>query len=140
MNFPIEKARFRSIWYSISVTGICTTGYGWTLHSGTHIAVPLILQLLTGLSIAITFNICGTLLVDLHPKAPAAAQAANNIVRCSLAGAGLALLQVLLDAMGPGWTFTLFGGICTGCLGLAWLEWSYGQNWRAKIRERGVER
>jgi len=32
-DFPIEKARFRSIWYSISVSGICTIGYGWALHS-----------------------------------------------------------------------------------------------------------
>lgn len=32
-DFPIEKARFRSIWYSISVSGVCTTGYGWALHS-----------------------------------------------------------------------------------------------------------
>lgn len=30
--FPIEKARFRSIWYSIGATGICTVGYGWTLR------------------------------------------------------------------------------------------------------------
>ena len=175
-EFPIEKARFRSIWYSISVSGICTIGYGWTLHSRTvglqklrqaqptdmrpnqHIAIPLILQFLVGLLTAITFNvsvlvfartcknrltlskICGTLLTDLHPKSPAAAQAANNIVRYSLAGGGLALLQVFLDVMGTGWTFTLFGGICTGCLGLAWLEWRYGKHWSTRLREKGVER
>lgn len=34
-NFPIEKARFRSIWYYISLSGICTTGYGWALLSRT---------------------------------------------------------------------------------------------------------
>jgi hypothetical protein len=33
--FPIQKARFRSIWYSISVSGLCTTSYGWALHSRT---------------------------------------------------------------------------------------------------------
>lgn len=31
-DFPIEKARFRSIWYSIGASGVCTTGYGWALH------------------------------------------------------------------------------------------------------------
>jgi MFS family permease len=31
-EFPIEKARFRSIWYSISASGICTIGYGWALQ------------------------------------------------------------------------------------------------------------
>ncbi|KAJ5514350.1 Major facilitator superfamily domain general substrate transporter [Penicillium fimorum] len=107
--FPIEKARFRSIWYSICATGISTAGYGWALQSR---------------------SCCGTLLTDLNPKSPAAAQAANNIVRCSLAGAGLAFLQSCLDATGPGWTFTLFGGLCMACLGLAWLEWGYGKRWR----------
>lgn len=34
-TFPIEKARFRSIWYYISTSGACTTGYGWALHSRT---------------------------------------------------------------------------------------------------------
>lgn len=33
-DFPIEKARFRNIWYSIGVSGTCTTGYGWAVHSG----------------------------------------------------------------------------------------------------------
>jgi hypothetical protein len=32
-TFPIQKARFRSIWYSISVAGAGTAGYGWALHS-----------------------------------------------------------------------------------------------------------
>ncbi|KGO65032.1 Major facilitator superfamily domain, general substrate transporter [Penicillium expansum] len=34
-GFPIEKARFRSIWYSICATGISTAGYGWSIQSRT---------------------------------------------------------------------------------------------------------
>ncbi|KAJ5718259.1 MFS general substrate transporter [Penicillium malachiteum] len=107
--FPIEKARFRSIWYPMCATGISTIGYGWALKSR---------------------SCCNTLLTDLNPKSPVTAQAANNIVRCSLAGIGLAFLQVCLDAIGPGWTFTLFGALCMGCLVPAFLEWRYGQGWR----------
>ncbi|PGH11174.1 hypothetical protein AJ79_05016 [Helicocarpus griseus UAMH5409] len=139
-GFPIEKARLKSIWYVLSATGACTIGYGWTLQTHTHIAVPLVLQFITGFSIAITFNLCCTLLVDMHPKSPAAATAANNIVRCALAGVGLAVLQPLLDAIDPGWTFTLFGALCGGCNAVAWLEWRYGQGWRARMREMGINR
>ena len=32
-QFPIEKARFRSIWYFIAATAACMVGYGWALHS-----------------------------------------------------------------------------------------------------------
>jgi hypothetical protein len=82
----------------------------------------------------------GTLLVDVHPKSPSTASAANSIVRCLLAGGGLALVQIFIDEIGVGWTFTLFGGICLGCLGVAWLEWKYGKIWRAQLRERGIQR
>jgi hypothetical protein len=83
---------------------------------------------------------CGTLLVDVHPKSPSTAQAANSIVRALLAGGGTALVQVFIDTMGVGWTFTLFGSLGMGCLGFAWLEWMYGKLWRDNMRERGVER
>ncbi|KAI9369765.1 major facilitator superfamily domain-containing protein [Aspergillus egyptiacus] len=124
--FPIEKARFRSIWYWICATGISTGGYGWALEGRSHISIPLILQFIAGFAIAITFN------ANQNPQSPATAQAANNVVRCSLAGAGLAFLQDALDVMGPGWTFTLFGGLCLGCLGVAFLEWRFGRGWRRR--------
>jgi hypothetical protein len=82
----------------------------------------------------------GTLLVDLHPKSPAAAQAANNIVRASLAGVALAVLQPLLDAISAGWTFTFFGATCGTCIGIAWLEWRFGKDWRGRMKTSGVER
>ena len=78
----------------------------------------------------------GTLLTDLHPQAPASAQAANNIVRCSLAGAGLALIEVLFRHIGIGWTFTLLGAIMLSNLGLTWLEWTYGKAWSLKRLDR----
>jgi TM2 domain-containing membrane protein YozV len=83
---------------------------------------------------------CGTLLVDIHPKLPSSAQAANSIVRAFLAGGSTGLVQVLIDGIGSGWTFTVLGGLGLGCLLLAWLEWRYGRIWRDKIREQGTER
>jgi len=85
-------------------------------------------------------QVCGTLLVDIHPKSPAGALAANNIVRCSFAGAGLAILDLMLRNIGVGWTFTFLGGLTAGCLGLAWLEWKFGKQWRDELKEKGVVR
>lgn len=31
-NFPIEKARFRSIWYVITAASVSMIGYGWALY------------------------------------------------------------------------------------------------------------
>lgn len=78
-RFPIEKARLRSIWYFVSISTACTIGYGWTLQAkavsrfarplsqfvvliaGQHLAAPLILQFICGLTVTGTFN------VGLHP-------------------------------------------------------------------------
>ena len=32
-TFPIQKARYRSVWWFIGLTGLCTIGYGWSLQA-----------------------------------------------------------------------------------------------------------
>jgi hypothetical protein len=71
-----------------------------------------------------------TLLVDLHPDSPATAQAGLNLVRCALSACGLAALQLVIDSVGPGWTFTMFAGICLGTTPLLWMENKWGMEWR----------
>lgn len=34
-KFPIEKARLRNIWYYVSISTVCTIGYGWTVETRT---------------------------------------------------------------------------------------------------------
>lgn len=68
--------------------------------------------------------------MDLHPQSPASAQAALNIVRCSLSAGGLAVLQVLIDGVGVGWCFTIFTGLCLSMLLPVWTVHKYGMAWR----------
>src|SRR5450432_1474314 len=71
-RFPIERARYRSIWYPVIISSACIVGYGWALHTRTvsqvflirlksadcvkSVAVPLILQFL-GAMISVVFNV-----------------------------------------------------------------------------------
>lgn len=71
-----------------------------------------------------------TLLIDINQKAPATAQAANNVIRCSIAAGAVAGLQPLTDSVGVGWTFTFFGSLCLVSAGLYFLERRYGMTWR----------
>lgn len=64
MRFPIERARYRNIWYPVIISSVCIVGYGWALHTRTvspasairlksanyfkSAAVPLILQFVIG--------------------------------------------------------------------------------------------
>ena len=72
-RFPIERARYRSIWYPVIISSACIVGYGWALHTRTvsqvslvrlksancvkSVAVPLILQFLIGAMISAVFNV-----------------------------------------------------------------------------------
>ena len=102
-------------------------------------SVPLILQFFIGASITGVFNMCGTLLTDLHPQNPATAQASSNIVRCALSASGLAVIQLMITRIGAGWTFTVFAGICFLTVPMILVEVRWGRHWRcARVHETGI--
>ena len=39
-KFPIEKARFRSVWYMVVLSAIAICGYGWSLQATTVCLYP----------------------------------------------------------------------------------------------------
>jgi multidrug resistance protein len=112
LEFPIEKARLRTVWCYIFISSTSTLGYGWALQMRAHLSVPLIMQFLIGLAVTGIFNVCNTLIVDLYPDAPATASASVSITRCLTAALGLSVQQLLFDSIGTGWTFTLISVIC----------------------------
>ncbi|MCJ1265605.1 hypothetical protein MMC22_005485 [Lobaria immixta] len=129
-EFRIESARFRSSGYLITVAIVSVFGYGWALDTKVHFGVPLVLQFFIGASITGVFNMCGTLLTDVHPRNPATAQASSNIVRCALSATGLAALQALIANIGPGWTFTVFAALCLATIPMIVAEIRWGLQWR----------
>ncbi|KKA23750.1 Major facilitator superfamily transporter [Rasamsonia emersonii CBS 393.64] len=108
-NFPIEKARLRSIFYPVSVSVLVIIGYGWALEKRVSL---------------------GTLLTDIHPTTSSTAAAAANIVRCPLAAGGTSVLQLLIESVGVGWCFTLIGAVCGLCIPLLVFERERGGKWR----------
>ncbi|KAK6843709.1 major facilitator superfamily transporter [Apiospora arundinis] len=129
-RFPIEHARLRSVKFSVALCPFFIAGYGWSLQQRTYMAVPLVLQFFIGLTEQGLFTGLSTLLVDIHPEASATAQAANNFIRCEMAAAGLALLDVMLRGMGPGWTFVLFAGLGWVVAAMLWMLDAKGPAWR----------
>lgn len=115
-TFPIEEARLRWVFLFLALTASATIGYGWTLQRRTHMAIPLIMQFVTGSTSVATFAVCGTLLTDLNPERSATVQASYNLVRCVLSGVGVGLLQVVINGIGIGWCFTIYATF--GALGV----------------------
>lgn len=121
-KFSIEKARLRTVWLYIFVSATATLAYGWALEYRTHLAVPLAMHFLTGLAVTGIFNVCNTLVVDLHSEQAVTASASVSITRCAAAAAEVSVLQLLFDAVGPGWTFTIVAGLCYGIVPILWLD------------------
>ncbi len=87
-------------------------------------------------------------MVDLYPGASASAMAVNNLARCGIGAAGVAVVQFVVDAVGEGLAFVWFSGIVVACCPLLAAEWVWGEKWRgdsgaggglsaSKGRERG---
>ncbi|BGP25869.1 MFS transporter [Rhodotorula toruloides] len=99
-DFPIERARLRSMPYFFVALVLSTIVYGWVLDKGVHLSAPLIMQFIIGLSVTSIFNAVSTLLVDLYPGQSASATAANNLYRCICGAAGTGFIEPLLNRLG----------------------------------------
>lgn len=132
-HFPIERARARGSFYLLAWSTATMIAYGWVVNKHTNVSIPLILQFMQGFWGTCFYTIYNTLLVDIFPQSPSTAAAAASIVRCSMAAAGVAILQPLLDAVGHGWYFTTLA-LWSGILG-AWATWAvkkHGMRWRVE--------
>ncbi|KAJ9610599.1 hypothetical protein H2200_005376 [Cladophialophora chaetospira] len=137
-EFPIEKARFRSTFIPLAAVCCVLIAYGWCLHFKVHFAVNLVLQLLLGMSLQVCFTTLNTLLMDLDPNRAATAQAVSNLFRCLLAAGALAILEILLDRIGPGATFSIVAATAAFCFPIFAIEVSRGQVWRRQRRVREI--
>lgn len=80
-------------------------------------------------------QVCLTLYVDLHPKEPGLASVAISLIRCLVAAAGVAVMEVLLEVIGSGWTFTFYGLLCGLSVPMLLLVRVRGGHWRSKHQE-----
>ncbi|PVH74176.1 chloramphenicol resistance protein, partial [Cadophora sp. DSE1049] len=138
-GFPIEEARMRSIFAPTFLAMFSMVGYGWAVHHHAHLSIPLILQFTTGLGIQTCFNYNNTLLIGINHKAPATAQASFNLVRCIMAALATGVVQYMIDGIGFGWSFTVFGGPAFISASLYFVEMKWGIRWRVGKRTETSE-
>lgn len=63
-QFPIEKARLRSIWYFIISAALATMGFGWGVQKKVHLSFPLVMQFICGVAYTGIFNV--STVFDIH--------------------------------------------------------------------------
>lgn len=129
-NFPIEKARLRSVFLFLPAACVGLVAYGWVLHFRQHIAIGLVLQFCLGVTIQPCNTVSNTILMDMHPRNASTAQAVCNLTRCLFAAGALAILAVAIKGIGAGGTFTIITGIDTVCILVYYLQRTRGHTWR----------
>ena len=136
-HFPIEKARSRDSWHLFGTLSAVLVGYGWAIEKHAHVSIPLVLQYVQGFLTTSLYTTFITLLVDVFPDSPSTAAAAASVVRCSLAAAGIAALQPLLNVLGIGWYFTALAlvSIILGFVLMLAMQ-IYGRKWRSERRAK----
>ncbi|KAH8194377.1 hypothetical protein TruAng_011460 [Truncatella angustata] len=86
----MERARLRHSWWLLLgfVASVC--GYGFVLKAA-HLAVVLVMQFCIAFTAQAVFAMCSTMSIDLFPQAAASVTALQNLVRCTLGAAGVAV-------------------------------------------------
>ncbi|KDQ50724.1 hypothetical protein JAAARDRAFT_74054 [Jaapia argillacea MUCL 33604] len=135
-NFPIEFARLRLLPPCMLVLIACCLGYGWCLQKRVSLAAPLIINALVGFMVNALMAPTTTLLVDLAPGQSSTVTACNNIVRCACSAALVSIVDLLVNAIGTGWTFVVFGGMIALITPVLYLEMKMGPVWRARRKAR----
>ena len=129
-DFPLERARLRTLWLWGGLEIGSVLVFGWTLQHHVHISVPIICTFVLGWASTSNMGVVSTFMVDLFPKKSASATAALNLTRCLLGAGGTAAVLPIVNAIGVGWTFTLMAALILGSLGLVLLQMQKGPQWR----------
>lgn len=89
-----------------------TIVFGWTLENLVSFYCPVVMTFLMSGCATFFMSASTTLLVDIFPDNAGAAVACSNLCRCLLCAAGLAAVDKMSSAMGPGGMSTLMAGFC----------------------------
>jgi hypothetical protein len=96
----------------------------------------LVLLFIIGYTFASISNIASTMLVDLYPRSPATATAANNLCRCLMGAGATAVIELMIRHMGVGPCFMFIALIVAAASPLLIVERKWGPVWREERRVR----
>lgn len=112
----VERARSVITIPLVVMGSVTVLAFGWVVEYGVYLAAPEVLLFFIGMGQTGGFISTSTLLVDLHMSNPAAATAANNMVRSFFSAAASAAIDPMLTSMGRGWAFTLVAFLLLGTI------------------------
>ncbi|EIW66819.1 hypothetical protein TREMEDRAFT_13664, partial [Tremella mesenterica DSM 1558] len=137
-EFRLEQIRFRMYPYQIALFIISCISFGWTIAAHTHIAAPIIFTFCigTGVSLMTTTTIYN---LDIFGDQGGAITASFNLLRCLMGAGASAVVQLINNSVGSGWTFVILSGVCLAGSPLPIIAYKNGPKWRRRMREKAKE-
>ncbi|KAJ7765089.1 MFS general substrate transporter [Mycena maculata] len=135
-SFPIEQARMRLVPFLLVFFVACCAAYGWCIQKAVNLAGPLILLIGVGFFSMAIMNATQTLILDLVPDQGSSVTACNNLMRGSLSAIMVAVIQLILAALGTGWTYVLLAGMCVVVSPLIYVVIHIGPSNRARRQRK----
>jgi len=135
-HFPLEKARVQTTMPCTCIGATALIIYGWVLQREASLAGALVAIFFAALGVCGGSTSLANVLLDYYPEKPSSVTAASNITRCLLGAGATAVVNPMLEKMGPGWCFTLIGLVLFMSISLQLLLVSKGPTWREERRVR----
>ncbi|KAM0753667.1 MFS general substrate transporter [Meredithblackwellia eburnea MCA 4105] len=135
-EFRIDPVRINCIYPFMVCFLAAITAQGWCLQARAPLAATLAMNFLVGLGSG-TIGHATVYAQDLRVGQGGGASACLNLVRCLWGAAATAVIQVMYQAMGAGWSFVVLSGICVLGLPMPLLVSRRAKSWR-QAREATV--
>lgn len=131
-DFPIYRARLRSLWWIAMIFIATTAGYGFSFSSPS-IAAPLVLQFFIAFSATAVLFLNGVLVADTYPGSSAAVIAIMNLIRFSCGALAVGTVQLLFNRLGFGFTFLTLAMIALAFMPILLVQWVFGVGRESEI-------
>lgn len=136
IKIDVEKARLEITMPSIIISTIGIVCWGWVLEAKTTIAAPCVLLFFMGVGLNGVMATTNALLMDISQSQAGAVMAASNLTRCALGAVASAAIEVLIESLGLGWTYVIFGIIFVVFSPMLFVHYFKGWQWRAYAKRR----
>lgn len=136
IRIDVEKARLEITLPSILISTAGIVCWGWVLEAKTTIAAPCVLLFVMGVGLNGVMATTNALLMDISQAQAGAVMAASNLTRCALGAVASAAIQMMIDKLGLGWTYVVFGIIFIAFSPMLFIHYFKGFQWRAYAKRR----
>ncbi|PSR78080.1 major facilitator superfamily domain-containing protein [Coniella lustricola] len=132
----VERARLEITVAPLLISTAGIVCWGWVLEKKTSIAAPCVLLFFMGVGLNGVMATTNALLMDISQSQAGAVMAASNLTRCALGAVASAAIQTMIDKMGLGWTYVVFGVVFFAFSPMMALHFYRGHHMRMQAKAR----